>query len=393
MAAGLAGVANADTPVTGAVFTTDSMCSGVDLNIYQDQDAVNLNGGPHHGSSAGLPDGSYYVQVTDPDGTLLGTSVGSTTPQPVTVTGGVFDRCYQLSAILIKATDQTEGYDATGNNGGEYKVWVSATSIFEPAQSKTDNFKVKDSADQAQDGRIAITKFYDANGNGVKDGAEVDITGWKVHVTDGMSWDDFTPVNTVVFAPDDYTVSEYLPAENNWVPTTPSPVVVDLAVGETRHVEFGNLCVVPPGGLTIGYWSNKNGARSMTTISGLATVQGLPLWTAKGAKFVPTSIGAYQKWLLDANATNMANMLSAQLSALVLNVANHNVTGSAIVYGDGRTVDEIIAAAKDLLVNGNTVAAGPARTAQEQLKNLIDDINNNRAKVVSPTPCAFTFAQ
>src|SRR5215203_311902 len=89
-------------PLSGAIFTTDSACSGVDLNIYGNKDDVYLNGGPAHPGAAGLPDGDYYVKVTEPDGTLLGTS-GDV--KPVHVTNGEFDQCYQLSAILVKASD------------------------------------------------------------------------------------------------------------------------------------------------------------------------------------------------------------------------------------------------------------------------------------------------
>ena len=58
-------------PLPGAIFTTDSTCSGVDLNIYASKDLVYLNGGPAHPGAASLPDGSYYVRVTDPSGSLL----------------------------------------------------------------------------------------------------------------------------------------------------------------------------------------------------------------------------------------------------------------------------------------------------------------------------------
>src|ERR671932_147284 len=85
-------------PLPGAIFTTDSTCSGVDLNIYGDQGDVYLNGGPAHPGAAGLLEGDYYVQVTQPDGTLLGTSVGSANQTPVHVNAnGEFASCYQLS--------------------------------------------------------------------------------------------------------------------------------------------------------------------------------------------------------------------------------------------------------------------------------------------------------
>src|SRR5215211_8302679 len=100
-------------PISGAIFTTNIDCSGVDLNIYGDKDEVYLNGGPSHPGAAGLPDGYYYVRVTEPTGMLLGTSVGSANETPVHVTGGEFDQCYKLSDILIKNSDGSPGYDDT----------------------------------------------------------------------------------------------------------------------------------------------------------------------------------------------------------------------------------------------------------------------------------------
>jgi hypothetical protein len=129
-------------PVKGAVFTTKSNCTVVNGNIYDDLHAVYIDGGPAKPGAAGLPDGSYYVRVTEPNGTLLGTSVGSGNDTPVHVTNGEFDQCMQLYSILIKASDGTRGYDFTSNAGGEYKVWVSNEASFANNSSKTDNFKV-----------------------------------------------------------------------------------------------------------------------------------------------------------------------------------------------------------------------------------------------------------
>ena len=46
-------------PLPGAIFTTDSTCTGVDLNIYATKEDVYIDGGPAHPGAAGLPDGSY----------------------------------------------------------------------------------------------------------------------------------------------------------------------------------------------------------------------------------------------------------------------------------------------------------------------------------------------
>ena len=68
-------IMRADPPLPGAIFTTNSDCTGVDLNIYASKDAVYIDGGPAHTGAAGLTPGTYCVQVTDPSGaTVLGKS-------------------------------------------------------------------------------------------------------------------------------------------------------------------------------------------------------------------------------------------------------------------------------------------------------------------------------
>ena len=406
----LVAAATAGTPVSGAIFTTDSACDGTDLNIYSTKLAVYVDGGPAHPGAAGLPDGSYYVQVTAPDGTLLGTSVGSGNATPVHVTAGSFDTCYQLWSILIKASDSSQGYDDTTNPGGEYKVWVSTVSTFDNDQTKTDNFKVKSESTECDpstetcgpppQSTLNVIKFYDANANGINDDGQL-ITGWNINIHDGMNINETTPVSVVV-DPDDYVVTEGTPIQSNWSHTTTNPVNVTVVDGGTANVEFGNLCVGAGGGLTLGFWSNKNGAKVITgPPSLLAGVLALSLRNANGSLLGSVSLANFQKFLLNANAVNMANMLSAQLAAMYLNVASGGVSGSSLIYAPGTTsanalgyatVSSILAEANaSLIANGYTVASGATRTYQEALKNALDKANNN-LNFVQGTPCPFSFA-
>src|SRR5260370_12045527 len=58
----------------GAIFTTIKDGTAVNQNIYATSTDVYLGGGPQNLNAAGLPDGPYYFQVTDPSGnTLLST--------------------------------------------------------------------------------------------------------------------------------------------------------------------------------------------------------------------------------------------------------------------------------------------------------------------------------
>ncbi len=140
MVLSLGAIALASNP--GAVWTTDSAGNPVNQNLFQHKWDVFLNGGPKSTGAPGLPDGDYYVQVTAPNGVLLGSSVHSSDPKPVHVTGGRFEEVYSLWEILLYPSSTDKGYDDTANPGHEYKVWISLDSSFPNSESKTDNFKV-----------------------------------------------------------------------------------------------------------------------------------------------------------------------------------------------------------------------------------------------------------
>jgi hypothetical protein len=160
-------------PPSGAIFTTVADGSEVNFNIYPSKDAVYLDGGPGPGApqtAAGLDDGTYVFQVTDPSGkTLLSTDPVQC--RQFTVSGGIITSvapsggCAHLTGFDIDhgaLTVQLMPYNDTPNPGGEYKVWVTLVSNyacnanlntvdctakgskhgFIPGNTKTDNFKV-----------------------------------------------------------------------------------------------------------------------------------------------------------------------------------------------------------------------------------------------------------
>lgn len=444
-------------PVAGAIFTTDIGCSGVNLNIYNFRTDVYLDGGPAHTGAAGPTDGLYWIYVTDPSGaTMLSTKQAS-----VTVVNGEFTACVNLYAAT--------GYTVTPNPGGEYKVWATTVQVgldnvagLVDSQSKTDNFKVRSfdciageptcpTGGDANDADINVIKFYDANANGQYDGTiSNDVSmSWLVTIADGQTATGLTPISLLVLAntlPDpNYTVSEATPIQNNWFHTftyvcatlaggintnnctlsNDNPVALTtLQQGDHRLIAFGNVCTGAGGGLTLGFWSNKNGQALITTTNKgqptdtlQANVQtlldGLNLRKGDGTFLYtgnPLTYSQLRSFLLGATATNMANMLSAQLAAMELNVYTGKVTGSALIYvgtswngttisftglnslGFASVTDVMAAAVASLSVNGNTVGAGATRNYQEALKNALDNANNNK-NFVQASPCAATFAQ
>src|SRR5712692_11965495 len=186
--------------LSGAIFTTNSNGSEVNGNIYPSKDAVYLDGGPPPGApqtAAGLPDGTYVFQVTDPSGKKL-LSLDIANCRQFTVANGIITGvvnvggCQHVTGVDIDhnaVTVQLMPYADTPNNGAEYKAWAtpvanylegcSALGVanglsvvdcgitggdfhgFIPSHSKTDNFKVKNNAVN----REIDTGFRDQNGN------------------------------------------------------------------------------------------------------------------------------------------------------------------------------------------------------------------------------------
>jgi hypothetical protein len=435
----LCGNVFAAPPLPGAIFTTDPTCSGVDLNIYAAKADVYLNGGPAHPGAASLPDGSYYVRVTDPSGDcVLGTSVLSGNEKPFVVTGGVAN-CIPLCSVLINTnldpscafggvSDPNCGYNDTPNPGGEYKVWVSTEQTFTNNSTKTDNFKVREDA-PPDPPTLCVNKFYDKNVNGLKDTDECYINGWPIQVfaDDNLYIERNTNFCSVVDA-DSYRVVEgditkwvHTGVAVNGVPFTgtgsPSSVY-PVTVPPDKTVEFGNVCLGAGGGLTLGFWSNRNG-QNTETASDLCFLNALNLRNANGTGFDPiagcpaptgnqlsTAKTNLSNWLLSANAVNMANMLSAQTAAMTLNVLHGFVNGGALVYGGDCianyfpgsngfiTINSLLAAANTSLgTYGSTPSGHPQRAYQECLKTTLDNGNNN-LNFVQSQPCSpFTCAQ
>jgi hypothetical protein len=289
-------------------------------------------------------------------------------------------------------------------------------------------------------GNVWGAKYYDANLNGIYDpGAgnpgEVLISGWKVSQS-GTVFTTGSPISGGAFDgsdanfvrtldPGSYTFGEI--TASNWIQTgntsdqtnttdqtlTTGDATTSLSnkvytvvipndlPSSVSKVYFGNVCLAGGGGLTLGYWSNQNGQHDMTVGGGgmaanLAFLAGLYLRNAAGTNFDPTTYTQFRTWLLGASATNMAYMLSAQLSAMELNVRLGKVTGTKIVYTPALgfiSINNLMSAANTELGLHGLALASPGtgyqyRTYQENLKTALDQANNNLNFVQgSPATC------
>ncbi len=432
------GVSLAAAP-SGAIFTTDATGTVVNANIYDAKEDVYLNGGPQNRNSAGLsPDGVYYFQVTEPSGNSNGVLL-STDPavcRQLRVTNGVVagavpalhpitgQACAHPNGSFNPANGSTPvqlmPFSDTGNPGGEYKAWLvakTATTSIDPTDpavlvflnddSKTDNFKIKPTLPPVGS-NITGVKFYDTNLNGNQDSGELGIPFWKIDLYGDQSSDTTSYITGSAgeysftnLAAGTYGVCEVIPsASPRWVPTTVTSFD-GIVVPPDAVRNFGNVCLGAGGGLTLGFWSNKNG-QSLFGADDLALMVNLNLRNANGSNFDPASYSAFRTWLLNAKATNMAYMLSAQLSAMELNVLNGKVSGSANVYAGSApanctvaglsgagfiSINDLMTAANDSLgLYGSTVSGiddTDVRSCQEFIKTTLDDGNNDRNFVQS----------
>lgn len=257
---------------------------------------------------------------------------------------------------------------------------------------------------------IAGFKWYDADLDGVYDPEEVGLEGWAVQVcidVDGPNTGD-DPFYFVAVTDADgywsaageedwyYSVSELFPVENNWIQTYPVPNLYtgQFTANTINGLDFGNVCVGEGGGRTMGFWGNKNG-QALIDADDMAALVALNLKNEDGSDFDPVNKSEYRKWLRNSRAVNMQYMLSAQLSAMVLNVREGFVDGTALVYagdcgntginGDFISINDLIDAANAALNDGSAT-----RDELECLKNALDDANNNMNFVMSE-PCPYSF--
>ena len=161
--------------------------------------------------------------------------------------------------------------------------------------------------------------------------------------------------------------------------------------------------------MTIGYW-NTSGV-PLATRGDFTALTALNLVTGQGTAqdFTGTaaqSRASLKQFLLGANTTNMANMLSAELAAMKLNVLHGFVNGSALIYAPGLSgcgtvgglspmgfisINDLMTAAnQSLFDHPSTPAGSPDRACQEGLKNTLDEANNNR-NFTQSSPCTFSF--
>lgn len=395
--------------LSGSIKTGKGDCSTVNGNQYDTKGDVYLLGGSQNGN---LPAGDYYFQVTDPSGgSVLSQDAVTDRMFTLDANGGITAYTGTHSVTTCPGGNlavQLLPFATTTNSGGVYKLWVSNSSDFTTGPTKVDAFMVRGDVPVDAQAQVTVVKFYDpstaAVSTTVYDGTQTTIDGWNMTLIEPVSnWTitEATSGGQVIFtnlaATSAYTVTE-LPMPGTgiagayWVASTPDTVTFTAGTAET--VAFGNRCFAPGSvnGRTLGFWSNKNG-QGLITAGAIDALNGLPLFfnawftaadgfgSTSSAQQLSTARANLRSYLLNATATDMRYMLSAQLVAtkLAILAGSPALDPDTVIYAPNfgtTTIGAIVALAEAEL------AAATTRGYQEQLKDVLDDINNNRVPII-----------
>ena len=402
----LALAAPAAAALSGAIYTTTSDGTTVNGNIYDSKKDVYLSGGPQNNNDPGIrPDGDYYFQVTDPSGSVLlsqdpiacrqvtvvnGRITGATGACPHSA--GAFNPNNGVTPVQLCFTDSCiyppniEAYKNTPNPGGEYKAWLTpvdnwsldgskcssnstVTYGFCDADSKTDNFKVKEGLAAAA--HVTVCKFEDVNNSGALDAGDVPISGWPIHATGVDSGGNTNQtVDTQTGKPDGcvsfaFTNFTYGVANGpvtftegtlgtDWIQTYPLPAGsgwnLTLKPGDDLVVDFGNFninCVQGDpfcsdiGGLTASKDANAGNLFTWTIDKGANTLE---IDTSADASFTYTVTLTHDGgtgWKV-AGTITLSNSSFSDITAKVTDTIDHggtcDVTGLQVTVGAGELV-------------------------------------------------------
>jgi hypothetical protein len=372
------------------------------------------------------------TETTDADGHW-----SVTTPDADPMAGTVTCTVYETQQTGWRQTGNT--VDQTTPSGGATACLASSCNPDPGALKYTVTFPLDEIAavdglnfGNIPQGTVTLVKYYDADLNGQRGdaSAEPGIANWRITQAGAASAIRVTGIaGTAHFSldPGTYTFTEV--QASNWIQTgntvnqstttggatvclgsacSPSVAAFSYLVvipndqpSTASNLAFGNVCLNGGGGLTLGFWSNKNGGAILSANNNaiLNQVLALNLRKADGGRLGSVSLSALQKFLSQASATNMANMLSAQLAAMKANVVSGRVDGSALIYAPGTnganalgfaTVNDVMGEANTLLGTNGTAKlvildGNPLRPRAEALKNALDGANNNR-NFLQPSP-------
>jgi hypothetical protein len=348
----------------GSIYTTTFDGQAVNENTYSSKDAVYLSGGPQNANANGLPDGTYYFQVTDPSGaTLLSTDLAECR-QLIVVAGRVGGAegpvCPHPNGVPNSSNGSTPvklaPFADTPNSGSAYKVWLirqaADTTIaadglhinFSNSNAKTDNFKVvvPPCSNCNPTSLLAGKKFYDANANGLFDDGEVPVEGVQILILAGptttiVTTNESGNWSTNVPTGAEYLVIEFLPFTgpdgqpgSYWQQTSPVADAngfqgyVGTVNGDQTNLNFGNICFNPDAE------GNPVASASPCPVSDLPPPEPTPTPTPTPCPDCPTTAVMTGKKFYDANRNALFDVGEVPVGGVQIVVV--------VTTGEGTTV-------------------------------------------------------
>jgi hypothetical protein len=314
-------------------------------------------------------------------------------------------------------TDGSGKYSFYVCEPGEFKVeeevqdgWIATAPTYHTFTAVSGQLQTFDFFN-FQLGRICGEKWYDVDQDGVKDGSEVTIEGFKIEL-----WKDGSLIDTVFtdaygeycfegLGPGDYEVKEIMPNDpgeyQEWAPTYPEDGIWHIGAitsgYEKLDADFGNV-VYYAGGLTWGYWKTHTGHMSPPRDPAYDLLPDHPMPvdvpTPNDDYLIDSDDEAYWLfWGMDTGESpdcdgkgkdKCRSLFRAQLLALHMNLLKFPGMGDALYfYDDGTsdTVQDIYDEALALLNDGN-------KHDFTDFQEILDRINNNGHThiLVIPTP-------
>ncbi|MFY9342418.1 MAG: SdrD B-like domain-containing protein [Planctomycetota bacterium] len=265
---------------------------------------------------------------------------------------------------------------------------LGATPTGTPTAAGFEHFRAGDGSP----GTISGTVFEDFNQNGVRNPGEPGVGGCPIQLVSNnpstpgqvMASTSTAPDGTYLFSQVGYDDCSVVLVLNTqlYIATTPTDVRLSNCGCGPHVVNFGKYTIQHNcNGHTIGYWRNNHGVAAIVNGGFWDELAALNLVSANGTAFNPTgTVSQWTNWLKNANAVNMAYMLSAQLAAMQLNVLSGGVGTNCWVQtaqGPMSIVNLMAAANAALAADSYTPSGDPNRAPQELLKNALDAANNN----------------
>ena len=264
-----------------------------------------------------------------------------------------------------------------------------------------------------REGTVAGSAFYDTNHDGVRDGAEPGLPGWRIEyggARTGRLDTDAGGAFTVTLPADpaygntSYTFATTPRLHAGWTATAPgtadvpgltrTPSGYDVQLGDHDYVTgvaFGAVCTVPARGAhDAAFWLSRAGAAMMAHLDSNWTrlFDSILVLDARGGRIRlprgPAGFDTLRAWLPAALNGSEAQRRSAVFAVAGLNIVSGALDGSATIADPVRRDWPELRA----LLGRGSVALGASEPSANDYATLVDRLNSNSVDITPRNPAS-----